>query len=102
MQFILASSNSDLVIGFLFDQPQAGQVGTIRSLLAPVKSYAQLGATVSSPNTPLCVNSKGQLIPATQTAGGSQPAVIVVAYNIETGVAGNIVEVYPAGIGKLY
>ena len=100
-QFVLASANSDLAIGTLFDQPQAGQVGTIRALNAPVKSYVQLGGTVAI-GTKLTIDANGRAVAATQTAAGSQPAKTLLGVAAEAGTTGAIIEFYPAGIGQLY
>lgn len=98
-QFVPSAGPTDLTIGTLMDSPLAGQTSTVRLLNASGKSYVQLGATVSALGTPLTVNSKGQAVPATQAAAGAQPVNLLLGYAAETGVAGNIVEFYPAGLG---
>jgi hypothetical protein len=100
-QFVAASAASDLVIGTLFDEPQAGQVGTIRLLNAMGKSLVQLGGTVSI-GSPLVVNSKGQAIAATQAAAGAQPTQTLLGWATEAGTSGAVIEFYPAGLGVKY
>jgi hypothetical protein len=100
-QFVLATATSDLIIGTLYDQPLAGQVGTIRSLSAPVKGYVQLGGTVAI-NSPLTIDAYGRAVVATQTTAGSQPAKRIIGYASEAGTVGAIIEFYPAGVGELF
>lgn len=100
-QFVPTAAATDLSIGVLLDQPQAGQVGTIRLLNAGGKSYVQLGGTVAI-NSPLVANSKGQAVAATQAAAGAQPVNALIGWATEAGTAGAIVEIYPAGIGERY
>lgn len=100
-QFVPASAAADLAIGVVLDQPQAGQVGTIRLLNASGKSYVQLGGTVAI-GAALVANSKGQAVAATQAAAGAQPVQNLLGYATEAGTAGAIIEFYPAGMGVKY
>jgi hypothetical protein len=100
-QFVPSAAATDLTIGTLLDQPQAGQTGTIRLLDAPGKSYIQLGGTVAI-NSPLVANSKGQAVAATQAVAGAQPTQNLLGWATEAGTAGAIIEFYPAGIGNKY
>lgn len=100
-QFVPSSAATDLTIGILLDQPQIGQVGTIRLLNAGGKSYVQLGGTVAI-NGPLVVNSKGQAIAATQAGAGVQPTQGLLGWATEAGTVGAIIEFYPAGIGERF
>jgi hypothetical protein len=100
-QFVPAAAATDQVIGTIFDQPQAGQVGTIRLLNASGKSYVQLGGTVAI-NSILTVNAKGQAIVATQAAAGAQPTSHILGVATEAGTAGAIIEFYPCGMSELY
>jgi hypothetical protein len=100
-QFVTATSTADLIIGTLYDQPMAGQVGTIRSLTAPVKGYVQLGGTVAI-NSPLTVDAYGRAVLATQTAAGSAPSKRIIGFAAEAGTVGGIIEFYTAGVGELF
>lgn len=100
-QFVPAGAATDLVIGTIFDQPQAGQVGTIRLLSCSGKSYVQLGGTVAI-GAALTINAKGQAIAATQAIAASQPVNALLGYATEAGTTGAIIEFYPAGIGIRY
>lgn len=99
--FVPVSASSDLAIGFLMDQPQAGQVGTIRLLNASGKSYCQLGGTVAI-NSPLVSNGKGQAIAATQAGAGAQPTQNLLGFATEAGTAGAIIEIYTNGVGEKF
>lgn len=94
----LAAANTDPVIGFLLDEGAAGQNVMVRLLSAQGTLNAVAGGAVSA-NDLLTVNASGQVVTATQTAGGSQPSVTVVGRALEAASgSGVIIEIEPMNI----
>jgi hypothetical protein len=99
--FIPVTAITDDVIGQITDQPQAGQVGTIRLQNASGKNYVQLGGTVAI-GSKLGLTTNGRAVALTQASAGAQPVNTLLGVAVEAGTVGAIIEFYPAGIGEKY
>jgi hypothetical protein len=99
--FIPVTAITDDTIGQITDQPQAGQVGTIRLQNASGKNYVQLGGTVAI-GSKLGLTTNGRAVALTQASAGAQPVNTLLGVAVEAGTVGAIIEFYPAGIGEKY
>src|SRR5579884_1522554 len=72
----LCAAATDACIGFLLDEGSPGQNVMVRLLSAQGTLNAVAGAAISA-NALVTLNASGQVVTATQTAGGSQPSVVV-------------------------
>lgn len=102
-QVILAAASTDSIIGVLVNVPTSTNspsslatgasptTAEVHSINAQGTFKVQAGGTIAA-NAWLTTNGSGYAVTASQTAGGSAPAVRVFGQSIGTGVSGQIIE----------
>ena len=83
------SATTDPAIGILYNCPDATGTADVLSFNQQGSGKVVAGGTISL-NALITFNSSAQAVAATQTAGGSQPSVLVFGRALEAAVSGQI------------
>lgn len=84
------AATTDDPVGILFNCPDASGTAEVLSINQQGTGKVTCGGTISR-NAYITFNTSGQAVAATQTAGGSQPAVRVIGRALEAGATGKVI-----------
>lgn len=83
------AATTDPAIGILYNCPTANGTADVLSFNQAGSAKVTAGGTISA-GAWVTFNSSGQAVAATQTAGGSQPAVQVIGRALEAATTGKV------------
>lgn len=89
-QVVPATANTDKVIGILMNCPDANGTADVLAINQSGSGKITAGGSISV-NDYITINSSGQAVTATQTAGGTAPAVHVIGQAVEAGSTGKVI-----------